>query len=46
MFKNPVIPGFAPDPSVTYYNGYYYLVNSTFEYFPGVTLWRSPDLVN
>ena len=46
MFKNPVIPGFAPDPSVTYYNGYYYLVNSTFEYFPGITLWRSPDLVN
>ena len=46
MFKNPVIPGFAPDPSVTYWNGNYYLVNSTFEYFPGVTLWRSPDLVN
>ncbi len=46
MFDNPVIPGFAPDPSVTYYNGYYYLVNSTFEYFPGVTLWRSGDLVS
>ena len=45
MFKNPVIPGFAPDPSVTYWNGFYYLVNSTFEYFPGVTVWKSPDLV-
>ena len=46
MFNNPVIPGFAPDPSVTYYNGNYYLVNSTFEYFPGVTLWKSSDLVS
>ncbi len=46
MFKNPVIPGFAPDPSVVFHNGWYYLVNSTFEYFPGVTVWKSRDLVN
>lgn len=46
MFKNPVIPGFAPDPSITYWDGYYYLVTSTFEYFPGVSLWKSKDLVN
>lgn len=46
MYKNPIIPGFAPDPSITYHDGYYYLVNSTFEYFPGVPIYRSPDLVN
>ncbi len=46
MFKNPVIPGFAPDPSVVFHNGWYYLVNSTFEYFPGVTVWKSRDLVS
>lgn len=44
MFKNPVIPGFAPDPSVVFYDGWYYLVNSTFEYFPGITIWKSRDL--
>ena len=46
MFKNPVIPGFAPDPSVVFHNGWYYLVNSTFEYFPGVTVWKSSNLVS
>ena len=46
MYKNPVIPGFAPDPSIVYWNGFYYLVNSTFEYFPGITLYKSSDLVN
>ena len=46
MFINPVIPGFAPDPSITYFDGKYYLVTSTFEYFPGVSLWVSDDLVN
>ncbi|MGN0906265.1 MAG: family 43 glycosylhydrolase [Bullifex sp.] len=46
MYSNPVIPGFAPDPSVTFHGGKYYLVTSTFEYFPGVSLWSSKDLVN
>lgn len=46
MFTNPIIPGFAPDPSITYYGGKFYLVTSTFEYFPGVSLWSSDDLVN
>lgn len=46
MFTNPIIPGFAPDPSITYYDGKFYLVTSTFEYFPGVSLWSSSDLVN
>ncbi|MCQ2412222.1 MAG: glycoside hydrolase family 43 protein [Sphaerochaetaceae bacterium] len=46
MYRNPVIPGFAPDPSITYWNGHYYLVTSTFEYFPGVSLWTSDNLVD
>jgi alpha-N-arabinofuranosidase len=43
-YQNPVIPGFYPDPSVCRVNDDYYLVNSSFEYFPGVPLWHSKDL--
>ena len=35
-FKNPIIPGFYPDPSVCRVGEDYYLVTSTFEFFPGV----------
>ena len=45
-FQNPVIPGFYPDPSVCRAGGVYYMVHSTFQYFPGVALSRSEDLVN
>ncbi|MBO6141687.1 MAG: glycoside hydrolase family 43 protein [Ruminococcus sp.] len=45
-YQNPVIKGFYPDPSVCFYNGKYYLVTSTFQYFPGVALFESDDLVN
>ncbi len=45
-YKNPVIKGFYPDPSVCFANGRYYLVTSTFQYFPGVALFESDDLVN
>jgi len=45
-FKNPVIPGFFSDPSVCRVGEDYYLVNSTFEYFPGVPVFHSRDLVN
>ena len=37
-FKNPVIPGFYPDPSICRVGNDYYLVNSSFEYFPGVPM--------
>ena len=37
-YKNPVISGFYPDPSVCRVNDDYYLVNSTFHYFPGVPI--------
>jgi len=45
-YKNPVIPGFNPDPSVCRVGEDYYLVTSTFEYFPGVPVYHSKDLVN
>jgi len=44
-FRNPVLPGFHPDPSVCRVGGDYYLVTSSFTYFPGVPIFRSPDLV-
>ena len=45
-YTNPVLPGFYSDPSITKAGEYYYLVSSTFEYFPGIPVFRSKDLVN
>ena len=45
-FKNPIIPGFYPDPSVCRVGEDYYLVTSTFEFFPGVPVFHSKDLVH
>jgi xylan 1,4-beta-xylosidase len=45
-FTNPVIPGFHPDPSVCRVGGDYYLVTSSFTWFPGVPIFHSTDLVN
>ena len=45
-YQNPVIPGFYPDPSVCRVGNDYYLVNSSFEYFPGIPVWHSTDLVH
>lgn len=44
MIRNPVIRGFAPDPSAVRAGDFYYIANSTFEWFPGVRLHRSRDL--
>jgi xylan 1,4-beta-xylosidase len=44
--SNPVIPGFHPDPSVCRVGGDYYLACSSFEYFPGVPVFHSRDLVH
>ncbi|NJC85503.1 glycoside hydrolase family 43 protein [Planosporangium mesophilum] len=41
---NPVIPGFHPDPSVCRVGDQYFLACSSFEYFPGVPVFRSSDL--
>lgn len=46
MYHNPIIRGFNPDPSVCVANGKYYIAVSTFEYFPGVTVYESDDLAN
>ena len=45
-YTNPIIPGFHPDPSVCRVGGDYYLVTSSFEYFPGVPIFHSSDIVN
>jgi xylan 1,4-beta-xylosidase len=45
-YTNPVIPGFHPDPSVCRVGEDYYLVTSSFEYFPGVPIFHSRDLVH
>lgn len=46
QYVNPVIPGFYPDPSVVRVGEDYYLVTSSFEYFPGLPVFHSRDLVN
>lgn len=46
MFNEPVIPGFHADPSICRVGDDFYLVNSSFEYFPGVPIFHSRDLVH
>lgn len=46
QYTNPVIPGFHPDPSICRVGDDYYLVTSSFEYFPGVPIFHSQDLVH
>lgn len=45
-FLNPIIPGGHPDPSICRVGDDFYIVNSTFEYFPGLPIHHSKDLVN
>lgn len=45
-FQNPIITGMNPDPSICRVGDDYYLVTSTFEYFPGVPVYHSKDLIN
>ena len=46
FFINPVISGAHPDPSICRAGDDYYIVNSSFEYFPGLPIHHSKDLVN
>jgi xylan 1,4-beta-xylosidase len=46
VIHNPILRGFFPDPSICRVGDDYYLVNSTFEWFPGVSVHRSRDLVH
>ncbi len=45
-YRNPVLPGFHPDPSICRDGSDYYLATSTFEYYPGVPIYHSRDLVH
>ncbi len=45
-YHNPIVPGFTPDPSVCRAGDDFFLVTSSFEYFPGVPLYHSLDLVH
>lgn len=45
-YLNPIIPGFNPDPTIIRVNSSYFLATSTFEYFPGVPIYHSTDLLN
>jgi len=45
-FINPILPGAYPDPSICRVGEEYYIVNSSFEYFPGLPIHKSDDLVN
>lgn len=46
IYPNPILPGFYPDPSICKVNEDYYMVNSTFAYFPGVPVFHSKDLIH
>ena len=45
-FTNPVFPGDHPDPSILRDGDDYYVVHSSFEYYPGLLIWHSTDLIN
>ncbi len=46
MIHNPILPGFNPDPSIIRVGDDYYIATSTFEWFPGVQIHHSKDLVH
>ncbi|CAI0647457.1 unnamed protein product [Colletotrichum noveboracense] len=43
-YSNPVLPGFNPDPSICRVGHDFFLVTSTFEYFPGIPIYHNKDL--
>ena len=45
-YTNPIIPGYHPDPTICRVGEDYYLVNSSFEWYPGLPVYHSKDLVN
>ena len=46
MIRNPILPGFNPDPCICRAGDDYYIATSTFEWFPGVQIHHSRDLVH
>ena len=45
-FMNPIIPGFHPDPSICRVDDDFYIVTSSFEWYPGIPIYHSKDLMN
>lgn len=45
-YMNPVFAGDYPDPSILRDGKDYYIVHSSFEYYPGLLIWHSTDLIN
>ncbi|UTF60286.1 glycoside hydrolase family 43 protein [Gilvimarinus sp. DA14] len=45
-FRNPIISGYAPDPTVARVGDDYYVVTSSFTHYPGLPIYHSKDLVN
>lgn len=45
-YRNPILPGFHPDPSICRVGDDFYLVTSSFEFFPGVPIYHSKNLIN
>ena len=45
-YRNPILGGFHPDPSVCRVGEDYYLVTSSFEFFPGIPVYHSHDLIH
>ena len=43
-YQNPIISGYNPDPSICRVGDDFYLVNSTFEFYPGVPVYHSKNL--
>jgi len=46
MIRNPILRGFNPDPSIIRVEENYYIATSTFEWYPGVQIHHSRDLVH
>jgi xylan 1,4-beta-xylosidase len=46
QYYNPIFAGDYPDPSILVDGDTYYMVHSSFEYYPGLLIWKSKDLIN
>ena len=46
QIRNPIIPGFNPDPSAIRVGEDFYLATSSFSYFPGIPIYHSSDLAH
>ena len=46
VFRNPIIPGFNPDPTIIRVGVDFFLCTSTFEFFPGIAIYHSGDIVS